>query len=1604
MSSAGDVNGDGFDDLLISSYAASSGAYDAVGATFVVFGKRGGFSGTLDLAALNGTNGFRISGAAEYDYSGFAVSSAGDMNGDGFDDLIIGAPSVNLSGVEYTGAAYIVFGKTSFPATLGLSSLTGQNGFRITGEAGYDAAGSAVSGAGDVNGDGFDDVLIGAPGASVSSVAYNGAAFVVFGKAQAFPATLSLLNLTGANGFRISGAAPEDTLGSAVSRAGDVNGDGFDDVLIGAYGADPHGSLSGASYVVFGKAGGFSRTISVAALNGANGFALRGAAAYDQFGESLSSAGDVNGDGFADILVGAYGASENGPGSGASYVVFGKSSGFSAALDVSTLNGLAGFKILGEKTDDNAGGSVSGVGDVDGDGFDDLLIGAEGADANGHVDSGATYVIFGKAGGFGSTLQLSALNGVNGFKMNGEAAANNAGQAVSGAGDLNADGFADLLIGAPSLSSSGREGAGGGYVVFGQASGPVLSVSDGVAQEGNSGTTPVTFAVSLNAPTTKAVTVKVASANGTAIGGTDFDALPLTNLTFAPGETTKTVTVNVRGDVAIEPHETFSVVLSAATNAQIADAQGLGTIRNDDTAIRIADANRNEGNSGMGPMTFAVTLDQPSVLPVSVGFQTANGTAIGGSDFQAANGTVLFAPGETSKTISIQVIGDATAELDETFTVPLSTPTNAAIADGTATGTIRNDDAAPGLRISDGAARETNSGTAGLAFTVTLDAPAAQPVSVTVATGNGTAISGTDFDALPATVLTFAPGQTSKTVTVALRGDTVIEPNESFSVLLSAATGAPIADGQGIGTVLNDDTAARIADASVTEGSSGVRPLNFLVSLEQPSVLPVSVAFQTADGSATAASDYTAAAGTVQFAPGETTKTISVQAKGDVLAEPDETLSVVLSNATNAAIADGNATGLIRNDDAAPGLRVTDASARENNSGTTGLSFTVSLDAPSAQVVTVNVASANGTALAGTDFNALPPTVLTFAPGETSKTITVAIRGDTTIEPHETFSVILSSATNAPINDAQGIGTILNDDTALRIGDATASEGGNGVTPVSFTVTLEQPTVLPVSVGFQTTSGTATSGSDFNAAVGTLQFGPGEISKTITVQAKGDTTAEADETFTVALANATNASIADATGTGLIRNDDSAQFNVSNGSVLEGHSGSRNLVFNVTLSSPQSGTATVNFATSGGTATAGADYTAASGKLTFLAGQVSQSVSVAVQGDLLAEQGETFDLVLSVPVNATIGDGSGVGTILNDDVQILGLRKARFTDVDGDIAKIRVSSGRISAADFVLVPSGAGSQLAFVDFNGATALAGTALQIKAKPGGPGDGVVNVGYIDARGIDLSSVSVTGDLGRIDVGDAVRGGASLGMLQAGSFGKLGLTTQLPGGSLQSNVTGTLGILELADGMTDARLAATKNIGAVTIGGDLVRSFLHADRRIGAVTIDGDLMGSAQVNASITALGIKSPADSALALAIAQVTVRGEVKDAQILAGYDRQGVGANADARIGFVKVIGDWVASDLVAGARAGADGFFGNGDDVRIPGGNSTIASIDRIVVKGNVLGTPAGGDHFGFVAEELVSVKIGSTVLPLAGGARNDLSGLALAATNDVRAREVSA
>jgi photosystem II stability/assembly factor-like uncharacterized protein len=345
---------------------------------------------------------------------------------------------------------------------------------------------------------------------------------------------------------------------------------------------------------------------------------------------------------------------------------------------------------------------------------------------------------------------------------------------------------------------------------------PSLVVGDATVIEGDAGTRNAVFTVSLSPPAASAVTVDYATANGTAVAGTDYTAVS-GQLTFPAGETTRTVTVAVEGDTLDENDETFFVNLTNATHALVADAQGRGTVTDDDPlpALVLGDCAATEGTSGTTPCTFTVALSPASGRLVTVDFATADATSTAGSDYAPATGTVTFAPGVTAQTVAVAVKGDTLDEPNETFFLNLFNPVSASLADGQGLGSITDDDPTPAVSIGDGAVNEGDTGTVDALFEVSLSATSGKTVTVQYATVNGTALSGLDYVGAGGS-LTFPPGVTRLVLPIQVKGDWLPEPDETFFVMLSNPGNAALGDAEGQGTIRDDDAHPGLGFYTVT--------------------------------------------------------------------------------------------------------------------------------------------------------------------------------------------------------------------------------------------------------------------------------------------------------------------------------------------------------------------------------------------------------------------------------------------------------------------------------------------------------------------------------------------------------------------------------------------------------------------------------------------------------------------------------------------------------------------------------------------------------------------------------------------------------------------
>ncbi|MBI5964088.1 MAG: ExeM/NucH family extracellular endonuclease [Chloroflexi bacterium] len=464
--------------------------------------------------------------------------------------------------------------------------------------------------------------------------------------------------------------------------------------------------------------------------------------------------------------------------------------------------------------------------------------------------------------------------------------------------------------------------------------------------------------------------------------------------------------------------------------------------------------------------------------------------------------------------------------------------------------------AAPSLSINDVSLAEGNSGTTTFTFTAALSSPApAGGVTFDIATAAGTATADDDYQSKLLTSQTIAEGVSDYTFNVTVYGDTTFETNETFTVDISNITGATVADGQGLGTITNDDIALPVLsvnDVTVAEGNSGTTNFGFVVSLDVAApVGGVTFDIATADGTATTVdSDYVDQNLTSQTIPaGSTSYNFDVIVNGDANIESTESFAVNVTNVTGATVGDGQGLGTITNDDAAtPNISVSNVSGAESNAGTNTFTFNVSLDIPAlAGGVTFDIGTSNGTATTtDNDYVANSANGVTILEGNSSTTFDVTVNGDTTFEVDETFNVTLSNVTGANISNGTGVGTIQNDDAApanLSINDVTVAEGNSGTTTFGFVVTLDAPAPLSgVTFDIATSDDTATiANSDYvlNSVTGAT-IASGNTTYNFDVTVNGDWDNEANESFNVTVSNVSGAVVTDGAGVGTITNDDPA--------------------------------------------------------------------------------------------------------------------------------------------------------------------------------------------------------------------------------------------------------------------------------------------------------------------------------------------------------------------------------------------------------------------------------------------------------------------------------
>ncbi|MBX9605384.1 MAG: hypothetical protein K2Y51_04125 [Gammaproteobacteria bacterium] len=444
----------------------------------------------IEIAALTSDRGFHLTGGRDFHSLGATLAAAGDINGDGFADFIIGEPRFSTGSGDPAPAevtAYVIFGRAGGRAeVLDLATLDGSNGFRLQSTLTGSAAESlhVISG-GDVNGDGFDDVTVTVFGATPGSAYYSTSAYVLFGKADSFAATVDFAAVDGVDGTRVHGAIAVEHQNSEVATViGDLDADGYEDLaLLGAVESGAS-TFSGVTSVIFGHGGAYPAAQPLADLEAGSRLQIEAPTGVaSNLSWTVGRAGDINGDGIADLALGLPRASlGNSYLGGASFVVFGNAAGFGATLSLDALNGANGVRFDGVDHYDASGSTIGAAGDFNGDGIDDLLIGAPDANTLDTPGKGAVYVVFGERGGFASAaVDLETLDGSTGLRIVGARDDGQLGKAFAGVGDVNGDGFDDLLITDSNSTSPAR---GSAYLLFGASSGFGATVALGDLPDG----------------------------------------------------------------------------------------------------------------------------------------------------------------------------------------------------------------------------------------------------------------------------------------------------------------------------------------------------------------------------------------------------------------------------------------------------------------------------------------------------------------------------------------------------------------------------------------------------------------------------------------------------------------------------------------------------------------------------------------------------------------------------------------------------------------------------------------------------------------------------------------------------------------------------------------------------------------------------------------------------------------------------------------------------------------------------------------------------------------------------------------------------------------
>ncbi|WP_455272861.1 beta strand repeat-containing protein [Rhizobium herbae] len=965
--------------------------------------------------------------------------------------------------------------------------------------------------------------------------------------------------------------------------------------------------------------------------------------------------------------------------------------------------------------------------------------------------------------------------------------------------------------------------------------------------------------------------------------------------------------------------------------------------------------------SSANQIRFTVTLTEAAVDAVTINYRTLLGTASNADLFYTAtsannNGTVTFAPGETSKDVLIYTTNDALDERDEIIVLELYDPSEGTFEHGTATyrasGVVLDNDGAGSnlaFLVSDPVITEGDSGQKMAVFEVRLSQPAPSAFSATYTTINGTAVAGSDYVATSGTI-NFVPGQDVALVSVPIIGNTLSEASEVFSLAITVPNSPSIGTEGTVGTatILDEDTGSGpvislSAGSAVVESSAN--QIRFVVTLSEAAVDAVTVNYRTLLGTASNADlFYTSTSannnGTVTFAPGETSKDVLIYTTNDALDERDENIVLELYDPLGARLEGGlpvvRQSGVILDNDGAGSnlaFFVSDPVIVEGDSGQKMAVFEVRLSQPAPSAFSATYTTIDATAVAGSDYVATSGTV-NFVPGQDVAFVSVPVIGNTLSEPSEVFSLAVTVPNSPSIgtDGAVGTATILDNDTgsgpviSLSTGSAALESSAN---QIRFVVTLSEAAVDAVTVNYATVLGTASNADLFYSSTspnnnGTVTFAPGETSKDVLIYATGDALDERDESMFLVLSNPVNAVFAGGQpslrAAGVIHDGDGAGLNVSlvatNASVSEG-SANAQMQLLVELTRPATAPITFNVSTTNGTAAANADFQLVNTTVTFAAGQTVAAVKINILADRVSETNETF------AVNFSLASGPfPAGVIPSAQVTI------RPGPIVGDAGNNILNGGIYNDSIFGLDGNdqlnGLGGNDVLTGGNGADTLNG-GVGADNMRGGAGNDV----YVVDNAADIINESIAGSTGV----DTVQSAISFSLANtARVFGAVENLTLLgagnisgTGNALNNVITGNTGANVLNGGAGNDTL----NGGA---GNDTLNGGAGADNMRGGAGNDVYIVDNAAdiINESIAGSNGVDTVQSAISFSLANTTrVFGAVENLSLLGAGNISGTG-NALNNV----ITGNTGANVLNGGAGNDTLNGGGGADNMRGGAGN----------------------------------------------------------------------